>query len=103
VIIEDDVWMASNAVVLPGCRVARGAVVAAGAVVTRDVGPYEIVGGVPARVIGRRFDEQRAARLAAIDWPSWSDEQIRRQLGAFYDPDAFVKRFGRGASGPDPT
>ncbi len=103
VVIEDDVWLGSNAVVLPGCRVGRGAVVAAGAVVTRDVGPYEIVAGVPARVIRRRFDEQRAARLAAIDWPSWSDEEIRERLGAFYDVEAFVERFGPAADPADPA
>lgn len=94
VLIADDVWLGSNAVVLPGCRIGRGAVVAAGAVVTRDVGPYEIVAGVPARVIRRRFGEQQAARLAAIDWPSWSDREIRERLGAFYDVDAFLERFG---------
>ena len=96
VIIEDDVWLGSNAVVLPGCRVARGAVVAAGAVVTRDVAPYEIVAGVPARVIRRRFDGEQAARLAAIDWPSWSDEQLAERLSAFYDVDSFVERFSPG-------
>lgn len=54
VVIEDDVWLGANVVVLPGVRIARGAIVAAGAVVNRDVLPYTIVGGVPAREIGRR-------------------------------------------------
>lgn len=54
VVIEDDVWLAANVVILPGVRVARGAIVAAGAVVDRDVLPYTVVGGVPARIIGRR-------------------------------------------------
>ena len=103
VIIEDDVWLGANAVVLPGCRVARGAVVAAGAVVTRDVGPYEIVGGVPAKVIRKRFSDEHAARLAAIDWPSWSDEQIRERLSAFYDVEAFLERFEAAADRPGAT
>ena len=54
IIIEDDVWIASNVVVLPNVRICRGAVVAAGAVVTKDVASYSIVGGVPARQIGSR-------------------------------------------------
>jgi acetyltransferase-like isoleucine patch superfamily enzyme len=53
-VIEDDVWIGHGATVLKGVRIGRGAVVAAGAVVTRNVEPYTVVGGVPARLIGRR-------------------------------------------------
>lgn len=56
-IIEDDVWIGSRVIVLKGVRIGRGAVIAAGAVVTRDVPPYTIMGGVPARPIRQRFDE----------------------------------------------
>jgi acetyltransferase-like isoleucine patch superfamily enzyme len=61
-IIEDDVWIASRSVVLAGVRIGRGAIVGAGALVTKDVPPYAIVAGVPARVLRYRFDpeEQRA-------------------------------------------
>lgn len=55
VIIEDDVWLGTRVVVLPGVQIGRGAIVGAGAVVTRDVPPYAIVGGNPARVIGSRL------------------------------------------------
>lgn len=55
-IIEDDVWIGYRATLMAGVRVGRGSIIAAGAVVTKDVEPYVIVGGVPARVIGRRFD-----------------------------------------------
>jgi acetyltransferase-like isoleucine patch superfamily enzyme len=56
VIIEDDVWVGTRAVILHGVRVRRGAIVAAGAVVTKSVPPYAIVGGVPARVLKFRWD-----------------------------------------------
>lgn len=54
VVIEDDVWIGRRAMILPGVRVGKGSVIAAGAVVTRDVEPYTVVGGVPARVLRRR-------------------------------------------------
>ena len=54
IVIEDDVWIAANCTITPGTRIGHGAVVGAGAVVTRDVEPYAIVGGVPAHVIGSR-------------------------------------------------
>jgi len=94
IVVEDDVWIGVNALLLPGVHVARGAVVAAGAVVTRDVPPYAIVAGVPARVVRHRVDEQRAERLLRIDWPGWSDATIRERLDGFYDVDVFLERFG---------
>jgi acetyltransferase-like isoleucine patch superfamily enzyme len=56
IVVEDDIWIGARAVVLDGAKIRRGAVVAAGAVVTRDVPPYAVVGGVPATVIKFRFD-----------------------------------------------
>ena len=55
IIIEDDVWLGLNVIVLKGVRIRKGAVVAAGAVVTKDVGEYEIIGGIPARLIRKRI------------------------------------------------
>lgn len=65
--IDDDVLISVNAVILSGVRIGTGGVVAAGAVVTNDVKPYEIVGGVPAKHIGWRFDEQTRERLVNSD------------------------------------
>jgi len=67
-VIEDDVWIGDNVVVMSGIRIGTGAVVGAGSVVTRDVAPYTIVGGVPAKVIKRRFDEDLSQRLMNSRW-----------------------------------
>jgi acetyltransferase-like isoleucine patch superfamily enzyme len=67
--IENDVWIGANAVIMDGVSVGNGAVVAAGAVVTRDVEPFSIVGGVPASVIRKRFPPEVCAELA--DWRWW--------------------------------
>jgi acetyltransferase-like isoleucine patch superfamily enzyme len=92
VVLEDDVWIGANAIVANGVRVGRGAVVGAGAVVTKDVEPYAIVAGVPARQIGARLDPGQARELAAIDWPSWDDDTIRANLADFYDVERFIAR-----------
>ena len=99
VLIADDVWIGVNALVVPGVAIGRGAVVAAGAVVTRDVAPYAIVAGVPARVVRKRVDEERAERLLKIDWPRWSDETLLDRLDAFFDVDVFLDCFDRPESG----
>lgn len=76
VVIGNDVWIASDAVVLSGVTIGDGAVVMAGAVVTRDVAPYAIVGGVPAKPIGARFDPATVERLLKIAWWDWPHERI---------------------------
>lgn len=68
VVIENDVWIGSNAVVLQGVTIGTGAIVAAGAVVTKDVPPYCIVGGVPARIIKRRFNQKQIDFLLNSKW-----------------------------------
>ena len=95
VIIEDDVWLGTNAAVLPGVTVGRGAVVGAGAIVTRDVEPYGIALGVPARVVRKRLPDEQVEALLAIDWPSWDDATIRDRIDSFRSPQAFIERFRR--------
>lgn len=82
IVIGSDVWIGYEAVILSGVSIGDGAVVGARAVVTRDVPPYTIVGGVPARPIRKRFSEDVIARLLAIRWWDWPEESIRRSIPA---------------------
>jgi len=81
--VGPDVWVASHAVVMAGVSVGAGAVIAAGAVVTRDVPPYAIVAGVPARVVRYRFEPHVVEWLLRLRWWDWADERIRANAGFF--------------------
>jgi phosphonate metabolism protein (transferase hexapeptide repeat family) len=81
--IGHDVWIGHGAVVLAGRKIGDGAVVAAGAVVAKDVEPYSIVGGVPAKPIGSRFKPQIAERLQALCWWDWPHEKLHACLDDF--------------------
>jgi phosphonate metabolism protein (transferase hexapeptide repeat family) len=81
--IGHDVWIGHGAIVLPGRKVGTGAVIAAGAVVTRDVAPYTVVGGNPARPIKRRFSEDIEGRLVRLAWWDWDHEVLRAALPDF--------------------
>ena len=71
-----DVWVGHGAIVLPGVTIGTGAVIAAGAVVTRNVEPYAIVAGTPARFMRWRFEPDTAARLMKLAWWDWSHEEL---------------------------
>lgn len=91
-VVGSDAWVGANALILSGRRIGDGAVVAAGAVVTRDVPPYAIVGGNPARVIRYRHTEEQCAALLQIRWWDWSPDRIREAvpLLAGQDIEAFL-------------
>lgn len=81
-IIGSDVWIGFEAVILSGVTIGDGAVVGARAVVTRDVPPYTIVGGVPARPIRKRFPDHVISRLLELSWWNWPEDRIRENLAA---------------------
>jgi phosphonate metabolism protein (transferase hexapeptide repeat family) len=95
VTIGHDVWIGHGAIVLPGRNVGDGAVIAGGAVVTKDVAPYTIVGGNPARPIRPRFAPEIAARMQALAWWDWPHEKLRQALPDFraLSAEAFLERY----------
>lgn len=82
IIIGNDVWIGYEAVILAGVTIGDGAIIGTRAVVTKDVPPYTIVGGVPAKLIKRRFSEETISALLEIQWWNWSEERIARNIGA---------------------
>ena len=82
IVIEDKVWIGINSTILPGVKIGYGAIVGAGSVVTKDVPPYAIVGGVPAKLIRKRFDEDVISRLVELRWWDWDKERINCNLPA---------------------
>ena len=90
--IGNDVWIGQNVLILPGVTIHDGAVCAAGAVVTHDVPPYTIVGGVPAKPIRQRYTDEIIEELLKIRWWDWPEEKIRNNIEDFYQPEVFVKK-----------
>ena len=80
IIIGNDVWIGYEAVIMAGVHIGDGAIIAARAVVTRDVSPYTIVGGTPAKEIRQRFEPDVIERLLGLKWWDWPVEKIRRCL-----------------------
>jgi acetyltransferase-like isoleucine patch superfamily enzyme len=95
IVVGNDVWIAWGAVVLSGVTIGDGAIVAMRALVTKDVEPYEIVGGVPARHLGWRFDEPTREALLRIRWWDWPEEVVRQRVDELESKDvaAFVDRY----------
>lgn len=77
VTIENDVWIGTDVTILSGVTIGSGAMVLAGALVTKDIPPYCIAGGVPAKVINKRFTENQIEQLLKIKWWQWPDEKIK--------------------------
>lgn len=87
IIIGNDVWIGYEAVILAGVTIGDGAIIGTRAVVTKDVPPYMIVGGVPAKPIRKRFDEQTINRLLEMKWWDWPEEKIAEHIQAIQTGD----------------
>jgi acetyltransferase-like isoleucine patch superfamily enzyme len=91
--IGSDVWIGARSVILNGVTIGDGAVVAAGAVVTKDVEPYAVVGGVPAKVIKYRFSREIIEKLLKIKWWDLNPEWLRNNFLLFHDVNEFIHHF----------
>jgi len=91
--VGHDVWVGHNAVIMPGVTIGNGAVIGAGAVVTKDVEPYSVVGGIPAKKIKMRFSDDLIERIERSKWWDWEHETIRERLPDFRDMEAFVRTY----------
>ena len=85
--IGNDVWIGYEAVIMQGVTIGDGAVIATRAVVTKDVDPYTIVGGVPARPIRKRFSEETIKELEKLRWWEWNSEKIKKCITAIQSGD----------------
>ena len=82
IIIGNDVWIGYEAIILAGVTIGDGAIIGARAVVTKDVAPYTIVGGIPAKMIKKRFDDKTIADLLNMKWWNWSTDKIAQNIEA---------------------
>jgi phosphonate metabolism protein (transferase hexapeptide repeat family) len=93
--IGHDCWIGHGAIVMPGVHIGDGAVVAAGAVVTRDVAPYAIVAGVPARFLKWRFEPELSERIIALGWWHWPHDRLAQAVADMQSlsAEAFVQKY----------
>ena len=88
--IGNDVWIGSNVMIMDGLKIGDGAIIAAGAIVTKDVLPYAIVAGTPAKLVRFRFTEAQIESLLQIKWWNWGYEKIKASSGLFNDISSFL-------------
>jgi len=87
--IGNDVWIGNSALIINGCTIGDGAVIASGAVVTKDVPPYAVVAGVPAKILRYRFDDETINELEKSEWWNKDEDWIRKNISLFNDVEQF--------------
>ena len=101
VTIGNDVWIGTQALIRDGVSIGDGAIIGAGAVVTKDVEPYAVMAGVPARCIRKRFDDETIQKLLAMRWWDWPAEEIRNNSSLFQNIGAFLQTWQHQKDGSD--
>lgn len=91
--IGNDVWIGNSVMIMDGIKIGDGAVIAAGAIVTKDVQPYAIIGGIPAKIIKFRFDEQTIDNLLQIKWWNLSLSELTEKMDVFKDVYKFLNLY----------
>lgn len=94
-IIGSDVWIGAGAIIIQGVEIGHGAVIGAGSIVTKNVAPYTIVAGSPAKFIRARFDPDLIDRLCKSEWWLLPDETIARTAHSIQDPQKFLAELGQ--------
>lgn len=94
ILIGNDVWLGKNVIITNSVKIGNGVIAGAGAVITKDVPDYAVVGGVPARIIKYRYTPEQIEALNKIAWWDWSDDEIRNRYEDFYLPvEEFIKKY----------
>lgn len=91
IVIGNDVWIGNDVRIMEGVTIGDGAVIATGSVVTKDVEPYTVVAGIPAKSIKKRFDDDKIAKLIEFKWWDKGEDWIRENINAFANPDTFIQ------------
>ncbi len=93
IIVENDVWIGATSTIMSGVKISNGAVIGGGSVVTKDVPPYAIVAGNPAKVVKYRFTEKQIEKLLKISWWDWEEQKIRESAMTLWSDniDKFIK------------
>lgn len=92
IFIENDVWIGSRVIIMQGVKIRNGAIIGAGSVVTKDVPPYAVVAGVPAKIIKYRFPDDIIEKLQKSEWWNLPDEKLKELNKLLPNPDLFIEK-----------
>lgn len=95
IVIANDVWICSDVTILSGVKIGNGSVLMSNSVISKDVPPYAIVGGIPARILKYRFSNENIVELEKIQWWNWKREDLIKNVNLLSSPDieSFIKKF----------